>query len=50
MFSGGTFVSAIFIHLSDIHFGQEKDGGRLATNTDAKDCLIKDVRSELGMV
>lgn len=40
-------MSAIFIHLSDIHFGQEKDGGRLATNTDAKDCLIKDVRSEL---
>ena len=40
-------MSAIFIHLSDIHFGQEKDGGKLATNTDAKDCLIKDVRSEL---
>ncbi|MCZ4323160.1 metallophosphoesterase [Pseudomonas anguilliseptica] len=40
-------MSAIFIHLSDIHFGQEKDGGKLATNTDAKNCLIKDVRSEL---
>lgn len=40
-------MSAIFIHLSDIHFGQEKDGGKLATNTDAKDCLIKDVQSEL---
>lgn len=40
-------MPAIFIHLSDIHFGQEKDGGRLATNTDAKDRLIKDVQSEL---
>lgn len=40
-------MSAIFIHLSDIHFGQEKDGGKLATNTDAKDCLIRDVQSEL---
>jgi calcineurin-like phosphoesterase family protein len=47
MFSGGTFVSAIFIHLSDIHFGQEKDGGALATNTDAKDQLIKDAHAEL---
>ncbi|WDH19921.1 metallophosphoesterase [Pseudomonas chlororaphis] len=40
-------MAAIFIHLSDIHFGQEKDGGQYKTNTDAKERLMDDVHSEL---
>ena len=32
-----------FIHLSDIHFGQEK-GGQLHINNDAKAQLIEDVQ------
>ncbi|MDI3357934.1 metallophosphoesterase [Pseudomonas sp. UYIF39] len=40
-------MPAIFIHLSDIHFGQEKDGGWEKTNTDAKDRLMDDVQAEL---
>lgn len=40
-------MAAIFIHLSDIHFGQEKDGGWVKTNTDAKERLINDAQSEL---
>ena len=32
-----------FVHLSDIHFGQEK-GGRIRIHDDIKDCLIEDVR------
>ena len=33
----------IFIHLSDIHFGQEK-GGLVIVNNDIKDSLIKDAQ------
>lgn len=40
-------MPAIFIHLSDIHFGQEKDGGWVETNADAKDRLMDDVQAEL---
>ena len=36
-------MSIGFVHLSDIHFGQEK-GGRIRTHEDVKECLIDDVR------
>ena len=32
-----------FVHLSDIHFGQEK-GGQISIHDDIKDCLIEDVK------
>lgn len=35
-------MTAIFVHLSDIHFGQEKAGGELAPNDDARRQLIED--------
>lgn len=35
-------MTAVFIHLSDIHFGQEKDGGEVVISTDARDRLIDD--------
>jgi hypothetical protein len=41
--SGVKIMSIAFIHLSDIHFGQEK-GGNLYINNDAKDQLLIDVR------
>lgn len=34
-------MTAVFVHLSDIHFGQEK-GGKLITNEDARNRLIDD--------
>lgn len=40
-------MKAIFVHVSDIHFGQEKDGGSSASNADAKRCLIEDARIEV---
>lgn len=40
-------MPAIFVHLSDIHFGQEKNGGWYKTNTDAKERLLDDVQAEL---
>jgi 3',5'-cyclic AMP phosphodiesterase CpdA len=40
-------LKAIFVHLSDIHFGQEKDGGTDAENADAKKRLIEDARAEV---
>ena len=40
-------MKAVFIHLSDIHFGQEKDGGTGAINKDAKERLIDDARAEI---
>jgi calcineurin-like phosphoesterase family protein len=40
-------LPAIFVHLSDIHFGQEKDGGWHKTNTDAKERLMDDVQAVL---
>ena len=44
---GGSDLSAIFIHLSDIHFGQEKDGGQLWINNDAKERLLADAKEEI---
>lgn len=44
---GASFLKAIFVHVSDIHFGQEKDGGASASNDDAKRCLIEDARIEV---
>lgn len=41
-------MKAVFVHLSDIHFGQEKDGGTGAENADAKKRLIEDARTEVG--
>lgn len=41
-------MSAIFVHLSDIHFGQEKDGSPMVVNADAKDRLIDDARTEVA--
>jgi predicted phosphodiesterase len=41
-------VTAIFIHLSDIHFGQEKDGGRIVINDDAKKRLLDDAATEVA--
>lgn len=40
-------MKAIFVHVSDIHFGQEKDGGSIVSNDDAKRCLILDAKAEL---
>jgi len=40
-------LKAIYVHLSDIHFGQEKDGGTDAANRDAKRQLIEDARAEV---
>lgn len=40
-------MAAVFIHLSDIHFGQEKDGGRFTINSDAKERLLEDAASEI---
>ncbi len=39
---GAPSLTAVFVHLSDIHFGQEKYGGEVAINTDARDQLIED--------
>src|SRR5690348_619334 len=36
-----------FIHLSDIHFGQEK-GGQVNINDDVKECLIEDARKRVA--
>ncbi|WP_419685101.1 metallophosphoesterase [Burkholderia theae] len=41
-------MKAIFIHLSDIHFGQEKNGGDIVVNNDAKRRLIDDARAEVA--
>ncbi|MXP27150.1 hypothetical protein GRI39_14040 [Altererythrobacter indicus] len=41
-------MKAVFVHVSDIHFGQEKDGGMVASNDDAKRCLIEDARNEVA--
>lgn len=44
----GEFLKSVFVHLSDIHFGQEKDGGTDAANADAKMRLIEDARVQIG--
>ncbi|MFM0348136.1 metallophosphoesterase [Paraburkholderia sp. RL17-347-BIC-D] len=41
-------MAAVFIHLSDIHFGQEKDGGLVFTNDDAKKRLLDDAAEEIA--
>lgn len=41
-------MKSVFVHLSDIHFGQEKDGGTDAANADAKARLIDDARTQLA--
>lgn len=41
-------MAAVFIHLSDIHFGQEKDGGLVVTNDDAKKRLLDDAAAEVA--
>jgi predicted MPP superfamily phosphohydrolase len=41
-------VAAVFIHLSDIHFGQEKDGGIVFINDDAKKRLLDDASAEIA--
>jgi len=41
-------VAAVFIHLSDIHFGQEKDGGLVVVNKDAKKRLLDDAAAEIA--
>lgn len=41
-------MAAVFIHLSDIHFGQEKDGGLVFVNDDAKRRLLDDAAAEIG--
>jgi predicted phosphodiesterase len=41
-------VAAVFIHLSDIHFGQEKDGGVVFINDDAKRRLLDDAAAEVA--
>ena len=35
-------MTAVFVHLSDIHFGQEKNGGDVVINVDARERLIDD--------
>jgi len=45
--AGGN-LKAIFVHLSDIHFGQEKNGGDVEVNNDAKRRLIDDARAEVS--
>lgn len=40
-------MAAVFVHLSDIHFGQEKDGGLLFINDDAKRRLLDDAAAEV---
>lgn len=41
-------MAAVFVHLSDIHFGQEKDGGLLFINDDAKRRLLDDAAAEVS--
>lgn len=38
----GNSLAAVFVHLSDIHFGQEKRAGELIVNEDARNQLIED--------
>lgn len=45
---GRELLPAIFVHLSDIHFGQEKDGGQYRVNDDAKARLIDDAATEIA--
>jgi len=40
-------MTIAFVHLSDIHFGQEKGGARF-THDDAKERLIEDARAEVA--
>ncbi len=42
-------MGLVYVHLSDIHFGQEK-GGQLVINDDVKDQLISDVRDIVSKI
>jgi predicted phosphodiesterase len=42
----GNWMSLSFVHLSDIHFGQEKTEGRRITHNDAKGRLIADAQRQ----
>ncbi|UIK20661.1 metallophosphoesterase [Rhizobium leguminosarum] len=44
----GSASAATFVHLSDIHFGQERDGGDVKINEDVKDRLIEDAKIEIA--
>ena len=41
-------MAAVFVHLSDIHFGQERDGGLVTINDDAKERLLDDAAAEIA--
>ena len=41
-------MAAIFVHLSDVHFGQERDGGLVVINDDAKRRLLEDAAAEIA--
>lgn len=41
-------MAAVFVHLSDIHFGQEKDGGIVFINDDARRRLLDDAAAEIA--
>lgn len=47
---GGGILRSVFVHLSDIHFGQERDGGTNAVNSDAKERLIEDARAQVAKI
>jgi predicted phosphodiesterase len=41
-------LTAVFLHLSDIHFGQEKKSGQLSISEDARNQLIEDAASVIA--
>jgi predicted MPP superfamily phosphohydrolase len=41
-------MALVYVHLSDIHFGQEK-GGRIVTNNDVKAQLLRDARDTIQL-
>jgi hypothetical protein len=43
-----TFMQIRFVHLSDLHFGQEK-GSQLTIRDDVKERLIEDARRRGGL-
>lgn len=40
-------MAVTFVHLSDIHFGQEKKGSELVTHNDARERLIDDAAAQI---
>ncbi len=43
-------MTAVFVHLSDIHFGQEQNGGEVVINDDARERLIDDAARVMKVV